>query len=256
MTAVGIRRAAIPAGWVTQTLQTRGVQVPPLPQIRRAIAALPEAEVASFKDRLQRVAAGTERAGELEALADWAREVAASRVAANDEGTTIPRKVQAGQTAGKGFHIYGSKGALCFERAEATQARKSYATLLIEAAPATSQAAQWDKKISFRLTRRELPVFAASLLGWCAHVEFTGHGEDHVKTLELEDQGASLYLKLRHGRRLVPVPIPADEVFDLAAMVLDILCSNAPGLDSQTVLQLVKRAGAMAEMGRRPPVDE
>lgn len=147
-------------------------------------------------------------------------------------------------------HVYGVKAAICFEpttiSATDPEREEPFHTLMIEMAEAQSRKRfDWERKISIRLTRRELPLFAAWLLGWCPALEFSGHGQGNDKVLHLEDQASHLFVRLRQGRRLLAAQIGGEEVAAIGCMVMKALHLNAPYMDSQAHLHLVKRAGAM-----------
>jgi hypothetical protein len=71
-------------------------------------------------------------------------------------------------------HVYGQKAALCFEP---TLTRSNVPTITLDAAVARGQRQyDWSSKIRLQLTRQELPVAAAVLLGFRAKCEFKNHG--------------------------------------------------------------------------------
>lgn len=99
--------------------------------------------------------------------------------------------------------------------------------------------------MQFRLGRRELPLVAAVFLGFLGEVEFDGHGEAHDKRLTIVDQGGKLFFKIVQGRAAHAVPATAAEVVELACRAMHALSLNAPGIDTQTLARMVRRAGQM-----------
>jgi len=148
-------------------------------------------------------------------------------------------------------HVYGSKAALCIEPALIDDAvthpgTPVFNTLSVEIAPSTGDSHyKWEDKITFRLTKRELSLFVAAMMGWIPSISMSNHGPNKDKTLEISDQGNSLFIKLRQAKRAIAVPVQAEEVFTVATLALKMLVRNSPELDSQTLMLVVKRAAAM-----------
>lgn len=152
------------------------------------------------------------------------------------------------------LHVYGKSAALCVEPTviddtDIDERTPPYHTLSIEVAPSAKQEQikyRWDRKILFRLTKRELPLFAACMMGWMQDIQFDKHGPAHDKCLSLSDQGAHLFLRLREAGVSHSIQIPQEEVFGLATMALETVCRNTNGLDSQTVVMALKRISMMS----------
>lgn len=269
--------------WVVSALKTRGIATPTAKSAELSIAAMPAGELEDFRGRVQRAHMGIDREDDLEELAKWARAViveqnmespvprhgsshggtptAANHPAANDvTGGPQPHPKPAGDHVGStpkawepSHHIYGSKSALSVEVTEVASEMRSqndrpdsFWTLQMEMAPAlTKQRYDWGKKIIFRLTKRELPLLASVLFGWTNNVTFSNHGPSNDKEFSIEDQGSHFFVKLRMGKKVLALPIGGDELFALSALILKVLGKNAPHLQSQTILQIVKRAGPM-----------
>jgi hypothetical protein len=66
-------------------------------------------------------------------------------------------------------------------------------------------------------------------------------------TVKCQDDG-SVYFQLKMRNRVIGVPVGAEEMFDLLSEVLLAIGKNAPHVDSQTVVQMIKRAGVMYHM--------
>lgn len=142
---------------------------------------------------------------------------------------------QASQRASR--HIYGSKAALSFElstlRKVDSRTGEPTHTLLLETAKSTGpKQFAWDQKISFQLTERELPLFAAVLLGKLHACSFANHGDENNKSLDLENQQAKLFLKLRQGKNAHALPIPAEELLPLLSASMLAISRNHPHLSS------------------------
>lgn len=281
--AVQSRAELVNPRWVISTLKGRGITTPTVKSTQSTLTAMSAADVEVFRDRVMRAHRGIDAPGDLEALAQWARDVqpeqddqpapkmpvkisnrsrtdsiaaaAANDVAGRLDGSKsgIERVTSNPRSWEPSHHIYGSKAALSVETTEviseprtSNDRQESFWTLQVEIAPSlTKQRYDWDRKIVFRLTKRELPLLAAVLFGWTGKITFANHGSANDKEFTVEDQGSHLYVKLRQGKKIFSLPVGGEELFTLTAFVLRGLCKNAPDLDSQTVLQIIKRAGLM-----------
>lgn len=151
-------------------------------------------------------------------------------------------------------HVYGAKAALCVEPAliediGPDQRAPVFHTLALEMASARGNGHyDWDSKIVFRLTKREMPLFVAAMMGWIPTLSMANHGNEKDKALEITDQGGSIFFKLRQAKRAIAVPMPAEEVFAVTTLALTTLVRNAPQLDTQTMMMVVKRAATMYQM--------
>ena len=135
--------------------------------------------------------------------------------------------------------IYGGKAALCVE---ADETRQHEPTLRLEVARATGpREYDWTRKLTLQLTRDELPVVAATVLGLLPRCLFKNHGPDNNKGLEIEHQGSHLFIRLfqkDHG--VFAVPVGAADSFHLGALCLRPLRQAAPWLSDQGVLTMLK----------------
>ena len=135
--------------------------------------------------------------------------------------------------------VYGSKAALCIET---DVTRQDEPTLRLEAAPATGpRAYDWPSKLTLQLTREELPVVAATVLGLLPRCLYKNHGPDQNKGLEIEHQGSHLFVRLfQKERGVLAVPVgPADSYY-LAALALRALRQGTPWLSDQGLLMVLK----------------
>lgn len=135
--------------------------------------------------------------------------------------------------------IYGGKAALCIE-SDAT--RQNEPTLRIEAAPATApRAYDWKQKRTLQLTREELPVLAATVLGLLPRCEYKNHGPNQDKGLEIVHQDTHLFVRLfQKDAGVLAVPVTAADSYALGALCLRQLRKAAPWLSDQGVLALLR----------------
>lgn len=264
--------AAINPRWVIATLKARGIVAPDLQATIAALSELDASVSAKFRAKIQRLNAGCESNGDMNEIALWSAKVREgghgdqgdstrtqkpSRCGASDKPRIdkVPRTTNPADSHVKGFepsvHAYSSSAAICLElvevRPELDDARnEAYWTLQIEMAKALSQRKfDWEKKIVFRLTKRELPLFSAVMVGALGSLQFANHGPGGDKKLAIEDQESHLYFDMRQGKKGIAMQVGGDEIFHLASLSMKALGRNSPHLDAQTVMALVKRAGAM-----------
>jgi len=135
--------------------------------------------------------------------------------------------------------VYGGKAALCIET---DVTRQDEPTLRLEAAPATGpRAYNWERKITLQLTREELPVVTATVLGLLARCVYKNHGPDHNKGVEIEHQGGHLFVRLfQKERGVLAVPVGPADSYALAALALRALRQGTPWLSDQGILMLLK----------------
>ncbi len=259
--------------WVIATLKTRGIIAPDLHTTSAALSKLGEKEGVEFRAKIQRLNSGCESPGDMDTIAHWAGRVRDLEIGERDSfkgapetsrgvlSTSLTREAQVARPAkvttdsSRAFepsvHAYSSSGAICLElvevHGEQVDARmEPYWTLQIEMAKALTQRKfDWERKIIFRLTKRELPLFAAVLFGNLSSLQFANHGPGGDKRLTVKDQGAHLYFDMRQGKKGISMPIGGDEIFHLGSIAMKALGRNAPHLDAQTVSALVVRAGKM-----------
>lgn len=139
-------------------------------------------------------------------------------------------------------HIYGSKAALCFN-ADMTRAEGN--TIRLEAAPAKGQRAfNWDAKIGVQFTTKELPFVLAVLMGWMPSVQFTAHGPKKDKGFSLEHQvGGKVFARVWQGNGggQISVPIFAEDLFGVVALLLRQMGRNSPHLGVDGVMAVVRQ---------------
>lgn len=140
-------------------------------------------------------------------------------------------------------HVYGSKGALCFEPDET---RGGTHTICLDAADATGpKQYNWGGKLRLQLTRDELLQFTAVLFGFLPKCEGKNHGEDNSKGFSLEDQGDKLFMRVfAKGHNIKAVPIFPEDAFYVAQLFLGQMKKNAPWLSASEILATLQRVHA------------
>lgn len=135
--------------------------------------------------------------------------------------------------------VYGGKAALCIDPDETRQGEP---TLRIEAARATApRKYDWGQKLSLQLTREELPVIAATVLGLLPRCAYNNHGPNQDKGLEIVHQGTHLFVRVfQKERGVVAVPVTAADSYALGALCLRQLRKTAPWLSDQGMMTLLK----------------
>lgn len=260
--------------WVRFVLKDRGLPCPNLPVLEAAIKALAAEDREALRGGVRRMQMGAESAEDtnlVRSLLAKAEKDAVAAVAPVDtpihQGETpaeepaepamppipAPRPMTASELRKfeRSHHVYAGKGAAAFEPVEVPSERpgqEGWHSIQIEMAKTIStRRYDWDHKIVFRLTLRELPVFAAVLLGHSQFLIAGNHGPGNDKFLEMRDQpeDGTIMIVLKQGKRVVGVPIQAEEVFALGSMAFKALQRNAPHLDSAAITRLVERAGQM-----------
>lgn len=272
--------------WVQHTLTTRGIPLASLDAITYALSQMASKQSESFRSLVSRLHNGYDRDNDMDAMVEWSKGATAAwdahqsapysadktsplvaappmhapPIAPRSDVLNDPDREKLlhpeRQKVRDSHHVYGSRASLCVEPAlieDASPGSKTPAfhTLLLELAEKRADASfDWGNKLTFRLTKRELPLFTAVLMGFTKSIDFENHGVEKNKAMTLDDQSAHLFLRVIEGKRLIPIQIPAEEVFYLASMAMQTLSKNSAGLDTQTVLMMVKRAAQMFEHQR------
>lgn len=135
--------------------------------------------------------------------------------------------------------VYGTKAALCVE---ADTTRQDEPTLRIEAAPATGPTTyDWQRKLIVQLTREELPLMTATVLGFLPRCECKNHGPDNNKGLEIVHQGGHLFVRVfQKEKGVFALPVNPTDTYALAALGLRALRQATPWLSDQGVLALLR----------------
>ena len=155
-----------------------------------------------------------------------------------------PSRADAGREPGRfplTFKAYGRKAALEFR---AFVAEQGYDTVMLEAASARGERRyDWGNKISVMMMQRELPEVAAVLLGALKGCEFRHHGPRKNKGFSIENQGGKFFVRVfRTGdeRELHGVPVPFEDAFYIAALVLRQLGRAVRGADAATIVTALR----------------
>lgn len=251
--------------YLAQVLSDRGERAPATNLIEAYVGSLDPTALTREKLRLCKIAQGVDASDDIGALLDAIR-AAAPRVeepAAESAPPATANKLSQSRSSttksaasvtllrAHGIHAYSKGAALKIEldtlRAEEKGEAVQY-TIQIEAARANAGRYDWERKVPFQLTRRELPLLATFLLGFGPEtLVFNNHGPNTDKRLEVLDQGGKVFVKLGYaGRAAIPVPVEAADVFAWGELCMVALRLNRPLVDAGALLALLRRIGKMA----------
>jgi len=115
---------------------------------------------------------------------------------------------------------FGNQAAICVE---AVISRNGHPTINLEVAPRQEGTMLWDQKIILQMSVQELPVLAATLLGYRQSCEF----KRQTKGIQIERQQASLFVKASEGK-ILALPIVPGDVFRFSSIVLNQLMKSSP----------------------------
>ena len=162
-------------------------------------------------------------------------------------------------------HVYGGKAGLCFE---AGRTRHGEPTVFVDAAVKTGPVRpsegqkmyDWPNKVRLMVTRNELPVVAAVMLGVLPFAEFKNHGPQgqSTKGFSLENQGPNVFMKVWDtsvDRPSRAVPIAAEDAYWVTDLLIKQLCEGGAWRTGETVLAQIKVLGRMYQSrnhGARP----
>lgn len=137
------------------------------------------------------------------------------------------------------FHVYGGKAALCFE---ADTTRGGVPTIALDAASATGpRSYNWGQKTRIQMTRAELPMVAAVLIGARQSCKFSSHGPDKTKGFSMERQGTKVFTKVfEKDGGVKAVPIEAADAFYVTTLLLLQIRKISPWLDASSTIELVR----------------
>jgi len=242
--------------WIAQVFRQRGIPAIDPKTMERAIAVCDTKTQRGLLQAVRTLEQGTEAADTL----SWVREVLLSRTSsqgkASDGTQDSPEEISVGPTSkhhffGRNHHIYGAKGALTVELDLLRQKREEEGqehTVRIDGALAVSHLCyDWDRKISFQLTKRELPLMACSLLGLGAKkLSFENHGQAKDKAFHIQEQPGKLFVKLQQGAKVVAVPVQGPDIYELTEIVLLALHKNSPHISGELQLHMLRRMSQIA----------
>jgi len=133
-----------------------------------------------------------------------------------------------------GFHAYGERSGFCADPA-CTQSEK-YHTLNIDLAPkGDTGKVEWSRKVSLQPGPDELPLLAATLLGYRPDWQIARPG----KSLKIQRQPNSLYVSGGPQRGLALELGPGD-AYRLSVLVLSRMARNNPELDSHGIIAAIR----------------
>lgn len=254
----------VSARQVIETLRARGAQVPPQAVVERYLQSLGEDAMRDVSGAVRNIRNGVETPGEFQQLVDTLRALphapaecppaSASHFPAALAGSSNVREHSLKLLRSHGTHVYASTAAIKLElaqpRASETGGEAQY-TVQVEGARKQGGGFDWDRKIAFQLTRRELPVLAAFLLGFAGkRVEFRNHGDARDKVLTLEDQGHKIFLRLvQASQHAIALPVEPEDLYYCGEICMVALQLNRPLLGPEDRLALLRRVGAMHVVG-------
>lgn len=265
--------------YLEQVLLDRGIPHPPLRQLEIFVDLLSEAQKPVMEERLRKLSMGVEQQEDLDALlaginahAPDAPGVEAVPAPQRREAPPVARGQDARQevrppqrSVGSdeklppdvlhmlrqhGMHVYAKSAALKIELATLRAGEASGAlqyTVQIDAARSKGSGYDWQSKVPFQFTRRELPLLTAFLLGMSGKsLTLSNHGPNTDKHFEVEDQGANLFVKVRlSGRAPIALPVQAADVFGWGELCLVALQLNRPSIGTDGHLALLRRMSRM-----------
>ncbi len=142
------------------------------------------------------------------------------------------------------INSYGSK---CAFQVENSSTKDGWFTVNIESAARENPNDQsnkrylWNQKTVLQMTRSELPIFCAVMLGMLPNARFDLHGSD-AKFFEVVNQGKNLYFKTGgQGKNLHVAPVPITDAFMFGTMALTQYARNFNGLTTDSALEVISR---------------
>ncbi|MDV7213032.1 hypothetical protein [Azotobacter beijerinckii] len=214
-----------------------GLGLPRIPQEKIAL-------VLQVEDRARIVAAIDRAPRDAEAWRFLADVLSAAGIGSEAEPALEQPDPRMGNSS---VHVYGGRFALCFE---ADTTRQGFPTVALDATNADGPMQyDWSQKIRLQLTRAEMPVVTAVLLGVLPGCEFKNHGQDKDKGFSLERQKEGrVYVKVfarEQGVKGVPI-IPAD-LFFVSALFIRQLQKACPWMNATSLVELIKLTQPMPE---------
>lgn len=176
-----------------------------------------------------------------------------NQAASRNNNPALPgrEKESEAEVWGESFHVYGGKAALCFT---ADTTRRGDHTIALDGASLLApKTYDWKNKIRIQLTRGELPVVAAVLLGFKQECEFKNHGPSNDKgfSLKRQDGGKIFASVFAAGQPVKAVPVFAPDLMWVAALVLQQVQKNCPGIDSSGVINLIEATQSIVGNARK-----
>lgn len=145
-------------------------------------------------------------------------------------------------------HVYGTKGALCFETdmTRETDRREARPTVALDAAEASApKQFDWGNKIRIQMTINELPMVAAVLLGFLPKCEFKNHGPDNNKGFSIERQQGQFFVRVFTKGANVAVPMYMPDAYHVTALVLRQLQALSPWMSGDAITASLRGTAAV-----------
>jgi hypothetical protein len=155
-------------------------------------------------------------------------------------------------------HIYGGKAALCFQADTTRSGREGETnTVRLEAAPSRGpRTYNWSEKIAVQFTVKELPMVLAVFMGWMPSVTFKAHGPQQDKGFSMEhQQGGKMFVKVWQAKTAMAVPLYAQDMYAVVALLLRQMSKNQAFMDVEGVLAVVRQLSSVyqeAGLGVQP----
>lgn len=149
-------------------------------------------------------------------------------------------------------HIYGGKAALCFQADTTRSGREGEKnTVRLEAAPSRGpRTYNWGDKIAVQFTVKELPLVLAVFMGWLPSVTFKAHGPQQDKGFSMEHQaGGKMFVKVWQAKNGMAVPLFAQDMYAVVALLLRQMAKNQPFMGVEGVLAVVRQLSAVYREG-------
>ena len=137
------------------------------------------------------------------------------------------------------IHVYGGKSALCFD---ADTTRAGLPTVALDAASGGNRQYDWASKVRLQMTRQELPIVSAVLMGFHRSCEYRSHGPNADKGFSMERQrGGRVFVRVyAKDQGVKAVPIDPADLYYVAGLFLRQLTLATPWLDSTAILAILR----------------
>lgn len=143
------------------------------------------------------------------------------------------------------LNTFGGKHAF---QVETSQTRGGWLTVSIESAERENpkdpdnKRYLWAQKRVLQMTKSELPVFTAVMLGLLPSARFDNH---EGKWLDIINQGANFFIKSGGGTQPLHIaPMPTVEAYMMGTLALGQYCRNFHGLSTEAGLEIIKALAA------------
>lgn len=141
----------------------------------------------------------------------------------------------------KSRHVYGSSYGLCFN----LSSFRGKAGVMLDAAVAKGpNNYDWADAIHVWLSETEIAACFAVLRKWQPRVEFANHGQRRDKSLLMEVQGATVFVKVGERSRktggLRAVKMLPGDTTALAIFMMDALKACYPGIPLQEICETIR----------------